>query len=502
MTLLIKNVQLIDGSGTSSAKRDIFISGNKISAIGSFPGKKASHVIEGQGGYATPGFIDVHNVSDHYLTLFTYPLQRGFLVQGVTTVIAGQDGASLAPLLDGSLATFRTWTDPAHANVDWHSIGELFRKLGTVRLGVNFATLIGHATVRRTFTHDAPHQLGSAHLNSLYETFRRALGEGGYGISFGREWAHGKNVTHAELKHLALIAAEHQGVCTFSLDMQEAPLQTIETAVQIARETGVKTILCGLTPHAEQETDYRRVLEALTNASDKAHLYADIRPLGNRLRELYTFLPQWAKRPTLEAMVNDLEDEWFRDKIMKELPSVDPSNFVVAHAPRQEFLVGNSLADIKKHFGLRSAHEALLQLMRSTKLRAVISCRDASELGMAEALANARVLVGSHAADFPQDSQPTMLADEVAPRTFTNALKMLQAHADITLETAVRRLTATPAEIFGLVERGVVAPGYFADIVILNAHLDVQHVVVNGSIAVKNGACAAMGAGKVLRHVT
>jgi N-acyl-D-amino-acid deacylase len=500
MTLLIKNVQLIDGSGVPAVKRDIFVSGNTISAVGSLPGKKAEGVIDGQGGYAVPGFIDVHHVSDHYLTLFTYPLQRGFLAQGVTTVIAGQDGASLAPLLDGSLATFQTWTNPAHANVDWHSLKELFKKLDAARLGVNFATLIGYTTVRRTFAHNASRSLTGAQLDSLCEAFRRALREGGCGISFGREYLHGKQVSHAELKRLAHIVKEHEGVCAFALDAYETPQGVVEAAVHIAQETGVKAMVCGLMPHAEKQAEYQQALEALTNVPEETGVYADIRPLGNRLRELYTFLPQWAKRGGLDAMAGSLEDEWFRNKIIKELPPVDPSNFVVAHTPGQEFLVGNSLGDIKKHFELKSVPEALMQLMRLTKLQAVISCRDASELVTAEALAKKRILVGSHAADFPQELQTAMLADEVAPHAFTNALKMLQAHASITLEAAVRRLTAVPAEVFGIAKRGIAAPGCFADIVVLDAHLEVKHVIVNGTIAIKNGVCTNMRAGKVLRR--
>src|SRR3989344_5423724 len=103
MTLLIKNVRILGGAETFSGTKDVFINGDKISAIGNFSGKDADTVIEGQGAYLAPGFIDVNTDSDHYFSLFDYPEQDDFLRQGVTTIIGGMCGSSLAPLLYGSL---------------------------------------------------------------------------------------------------------------------------------------------------------------------------------------------------------------------------------------------------------------------------------------------------------------------------------------------------------------------------------------------------------------
>jgi len=95
--LLIKNVKIIDGTGTEAYASDVLVSGNRISAIGNFPNRKADQVIEGLGGYLMPGFIDVNTDADHQLTLFTNPHQENFLKQGVTTIIGGHCGSSLAP---------------------------------------------------------------------------------------------------------------------------------------------------------------------------------------------------------------------------------------------------------------------------------------------------------------------------------------------------------------------------------------------------------------------
>ncbi len=122
MTLLIKNVQFIGADKPREGKVDVFVVGDKISAIGELGDKKADQVIEGQGAYLMPGFIDVHTTSDHYLSLFDYPSQEDFLRQGVTTIVGGHCGSSLAPLLYGSLESIRKWAAIDQVNVNWHTV--------------------------------------------------------------------------------------------------------------------------------------------------------------------------------------------------------------------------------------------------------------------------------------------------------------------------------------------------------------------------------------------
>ena len=126
VTILIKHAQIVDGSGCAPFKGDIFIKDGIISAIGNLGRQSADKTIMAPGLYASPGFIDVNTVSDHYLTIFTNPEQQNFLLQGVTTIVGGMCGASLAPLLYGELNSLREWTNINQINVDWHTVTELF----------------------------------------------------------------------------------------------------------------------------------------------------------------------------------------------------------------------------------------------------------------------------------------------------------------------------------------------------------------------------------------
>ena len=99
MSLLIKGVQVVDGTGKDPYKGDVLIQGGLVSSIGEIRGRKADQVMEGLGHYLTPGFIDIHARSDSSLSLFDNPEQEGFVRQGVLNIIGGQHGFSLAPFV-------------------------------------------------------------------------------------------------------------------------------------------------------------------------------------------------------------------------------------------------------------------------------------------------------------------------------------------------------------------------------------------------------------------
>src|ERR1700722_19667114 len=191
MTLLIKNVRILGGAREFPEPCDVFVSGDKISAIGNFVDKKADETLDGQGAYLSPGFIDVNTDSDHYLTLFEYPSQEDFLRQGVTTIFGGMCGSSLAPILYGTLESVRKWSgSESTVNVDWHTTGEFLATIDKRPFAVNFGTLAGHSTIRRAIVGDAIRDLTKNELGVLLETLKKALEEGAFGLSTGLGYVH------------------------------------------------------------------------------------------------------------------------------------------------------------------------------------------------------------------------------------------------------------------------------------------------------------------------
>jgi N-acyl-D-aspartate/D-glutamate deacylase len=181
MTLLIRNAEIYDGRGGEPFLGDIFISGDRISAIGSIPARHAKAVIESQGLKVCPGFIDAFTKTDHYCGILDEPEQKEFLKNGVTTVIGGQEGVSLAPLFPGNLDLIEEWSG-RHRNFGWHSAAEFLRYLAGRPLGVNFGTRVGYETVRRALA-TSKKKLSKSEATFLNKILKTAIAEGCLGIS-------------------------------------------------------------------------------------------------------------------------------------------------------------------------------------------------------------------------------------------------------------------------------------------------------------------------------
>src|SRR5665213_2702405 len=204
MTLLIKNVRILGGAKEFPDVTDIFINDDKIAAIGNFSDKKADEVLDGQSAYLSPGFIDVNTDSDHYLTLFEHPGQEDFLRQGVTTIFGGMCGSSLAPLLYGTLESVRKWGGSEdRINVNWHTMAEFLATIDKRPFAVNFGTLTGHSTIRRSLAGDAVRELNKNELGVFLETLRKTLAEGAFGLSTNLGSVHAQKASHAEIASLA-----------------------------------------------------------------------------------------------------------------------------------------------------------------------------------------------------------------------------------------------------------------------------------------------------------
>jgi len=529
MTLLIKNVQVLGSAQKLPPRIDIFISGDKISAFGNFPTRGADEVIEGQGMYVSPGFIDVDTDSDHYLTLFDNPGQEDFLKQGVTTIIGGHCGSSLAPLLYGTLESIRKWADIDRVNVNWNTMKEFLDVFEKRRLGVNFATLVGHSTIRRALIGETSRNLTKNELGVLGETVKRALIEGGLGFSTGLGYTHSRATPYQEIKFLAEIVKNYGGVYATHLRKGGPELnESVDETLKILNDTGAKILVSHFLPHFGEEKEYETALEKFNRLSPDADFHFDLYPYDTVAAPLYTFLPVWAQNGNLETMNAALEDEWQRSKIIKELPELGEEDFVVAQAPKNEALAGLSLKNIKELYGTSDAKETLVKLMLSTKLRAVVSYKNVNQDLLEKALCHPRSLIASNATSFSDSKKEKVITPESATSTFTKFLSLAEQSNLMTLEEAIRKITLEPAKKFGLKNRGEIKEGNFADIVGFSPpsqgygragvsgtrpalpadrqadgqgkDIEIKFVVVNGQIALQNGAPRNTVSGKVLRN--
>ena len=509
MTLLIKNVRVLGRAETRPGAHahetehcDVFIADEKISAIGNFSNKKADETLDGQGAYLSPGFIDVDTDSDHYLTLFDYPAQEDFLRQGVTTILGGMCGSSLAPLLYGTLESVRKWGGSEDKiNVNWHTVAEFLKTIDRRPLGVNFATLVGHGTVRRAITSNAVRELTKNELAVFGETLEKALKEGAFGLSTNLGAIHAQRASYPEIKTLAKLVKKVNGVYATHLRKPGGGIdESVDETIKLMKETGVSTLINHFVPVRGAENDYKRALEKIEALPANTNLHFDVYPFDALLLPFYTFLPQWVRMGGFEVMNANIQEEWLIPKIKKEMEPIDGKRFTIAQAPDNDFLVGKRLDQLQEMYGLSDAREALLKLMLTTKMRGVGLYENINRDLLREAIKSKHSLIASNAPSFDDRSiHHTQLKSQRVTQTFTQYLDLVENDNLLPFTEAIRKITLEPAQKFGLVGRGEIKEGNFADLTCFK-NGEIKFTVVNGKVAMKDGIFQGNFHGKALRR--
>ncbi|MDR3581852.1 MAG: hypothetical protein P4L67_01090 [Candidatus Pacebacteria bacterium] len=500
MTLLIRNVQIVGGDKEFAGPMDVFVNNDTISAIGKFPNKKADTVLDGQGAYLSPGFIDVNTDSDHYLTLFDYPSQEDFLKQGVTTIMGGVCGSSLAPIAYGTLESIQKWGDPGRVNVNWHTVDEFLRVLDKKPLAVNFGTLAGHSTIRRALVGEPLRDITKNEINVFARTLEESLKEGAFGMSTGLSYVHARNTPYLELSFLTDIVARFRGVyATHLRDNTMEIVPAVEETIRIAKERKVKTLISHFMPIVGAEKNYEDALALVNGLPADVDLRFDVYPSASSLVPIYTFLPLWAQNGGVGVMLANTKDAWLLARIKKDMSPLAEDDFVIATAPGNDFLVGRSLRDIKQMYGLRDGRDALLKLMATMGMKGSVLYKNINSVLALKALASPRSFVASNAPSFGRDAKRKQLKSERTTSTFTKFLSLVEHENLMPFGDAIAKITREPAKMFDLKRRGVVKEGNYADLVCFKGD-EVRFTVVNGVAAEIGGEFQEKLPGKALRH--
>ena len=505
MTILIKNIQLLDGSGRPPVKADVLVKNDKISAIGNFPKYRADEIIDGLGAYLAPGFVDINTDSDHYLTLFSNPSQKDFLLQGVTTIIGGQCGASLAPLIYGSLESIREWADISKINVNWHTLAEFLKAMECRPLGVNFGTLVGHKTIRQALAGETTRDLSRNELRVFNLILEKSLKEGAFGFSTGLGYRHSRKTSYSEIKALVETVAKLKGLyATHLRDEKRNLLSSVSETINIAKETGAKVLISHFRPLIGSGEDYEEALDLIDKNTDKADVYFDIYPFNASTVLVSTFLPDWAQEQDKEVMLKDIQTPGFKEKILRGLPRFKGEKFIIVNAPGNEYLVGKSLKEFSQNRDL-TVYEGLLALMKLTNFRAVASYENISLKKVVKAITHNRAIVASNGVR-PERSYRTFirfleLAEKAPTPEVGRGSDRSVGEKIMPIETAIHKITGLPAQRLGLGERGLIRDGWFADLVLFK-DAEIREVILNGKRVVKDGKFQDVLAGKILRHST
>lgn len=521
--LLIRNGTVIDGSGKPMFRADVGVKEGMIAMVGDLSGETAERIIDANGLYVTPGFIDVNNHSDTYWELFRNPGLPGMLCQGVTTIVGGNSGASLAPLMrPEDIRSIQKWTDIDTITFNWLSMKEFLREAEKKQLGVNFATLVGHGTIRRSLLKSPTKTVEPSDISGMRKLLDQALREGGIGLSSGLKYTHARTAEEGELVEILKSVAKEGGVyATYVRDEGADLVRAVEEAILTARRAEVPLHISHLKAVGKQ--NWPLMEEALSMIKSAAQgnldISFDVYPYTASGSVLYTFLPEWVTESGRAAMLHRLRDFKVRRAVVRDMKQsgYDYSQMTLFSSTLNKMTSRRTIEELA-HSQETSSEEAVLDILLASEGRAIVSLEVSSERNVMKAIQNPFSIISSNGVGYAKEHQET--GERVHPRNFGTFPKVFAEYVRkekiLSWEEAVHKMTGKPAAKFRLQGRGIVGADYRADIVVFNPETirdlstmekpfqypeGISFVVVNGRVAVENGIWNDVRAGEVIRKV-
>lgn len=519
--VLIKNGSIVDGTGAAMFLGDVAISGDKIASVGKLHDERGEVEIDAAGRIICPGFIDVNNHSDTYWRIFLNPDLESLVYQGITTIVGGNCGSSLAPLTKAKdIETIQKWVDLKEINVNWLSLGEFLNFVGDGKLAVNFSTLVGHGTLRRSVLGDEVRSPNPKELKFFEKTLARALEQGALGLSTGLVYTHARLASMDELKGLAEIVKKSHGIyATHIKDEGDELIDSLEEAIRIGRETGVKLHISHL--KAAGVKNWPKMTEALAMidkaAENGINISFDVYPYTNTGSVLYTLLPAWVAEGGKKMMIQRLKDLIVRDKIISEMKESDfeYDKVEIAISPLDKTLTRRKITDIARSQG-KTVEDAIIDLLIASEGRVITSMEVLSEDNVKKAVVHPLSIIATNGPGYNIEHSRT--GEIVHQRSFGTFEKVLAKYAldeeVIRFEEAIRKMTSYPAERFQIRKRGKIREGYFADILVMDRakisspssrenvyqySSGVDYSMVNGKMVISEGAHQRVRNGRIIR---
>jgi N-acyl-D-amino-acid deacylase len=527
--LLIRGARIVDGTGSAAATGDVAVERGVIREVGRLGRPAARRVVAADGAVVAPGFIDLHTHSD--FTLPRFPRAPSMTRQGVTTQVLGNCGFSPFPTVQATAGLLRDASAFLDAGLewDWSDLDGYAGRLAGLPLACNLALLVGHGSVRVAvmgFDDRAP---TPAELDAMRELVAASMRQGAFGLSSGLIYAPGSFASTAELAELARVAAASGGFYASHIrDEAGGLLEAMREAIEIGRRAGAGV---QLSHHkAMGRANWGRVRDslALLERSHAGHdVLADQYPYTAGSTTLLALLPGWATAGGVPAMRQRLADPSARQRLAGDLArrergdlrpgerELDPASVVIADVPAGplERHRASNLAAAARDEGC-SVGRLVVRLLEEAPAGVPIVWHGMDEADVRLVLAHPLVAVASDGWTLDP-----ALGGVPHPRSYGTFVRVLGRYAVregvLSLEAAVRKMTSLPARRLGLADRGILAAGMAADLVVFDpdrvidratyerphAFCDgVSHVVVNGRLVVDDGQDTGAPAGKVLRH--
>ena len=496
--LLIQNGRVIDGTGNPWFNADVAIRNGEIIAIGSQLTFKADDTIDAHGLVVCPGFIDVHAHIEN--SIFQRPEAVNFLHDGVTSIITGNCGGSQT-----NMATF-------------------FNELRDTGISLNIAALIGHNSVRRQVMGAANRPPSPTELDSMKRIIQQAMQDGAVGFSTGLIYVPGTYSETEEVVELATVASAYGGIYASHMrneshDIEEA----IEEAVNIGASANMPVQISHFKVSSRKKWGFSKktvqLIEAYRNQG--LDVTVDQYPYPASSTTLAVVLPTWSLAGGTDSLNSRLKIDSIKERIIAEMKQnlekdgeQDYTYCAIARCPWDSTFNGKRIPEVTEmRMGDRRLDhqiETILHMVgKGDRVQMVFHKMNEEDV--------ARIMKAPFTMIASDAGIPQFGYSVPHPRAYGTNTRILGRYVreqqTISLEDAIRKMTSLPASRFRFYDRGLLKPGYQADVVIFDpkivsdqATFDQPHayptgihtVLVNGQITISNGEHTGVRSGIIL----
>lgn len=535
--LIIKNGEIIDGTGKTSYLADMGIIKDQIVEINNCINEKANNIIDAKGLIVCPGFIDIDSHSD--FSLYSNPYAESKIRQGVTTEIVGQGGHTLGPLDQKKLPELKQYTksyvqDKEVKNYwNWQSQHEFIRRLEEKKTSVNIASLVGYGSIRIAvmgFREDPPTEKQFAQMSDLLE---EELKNGIHGLSFGFDNSPDSLASFNEIVAMAKIVKKYEGICTIHMREEGVYLlESIHEVIEICKLSQVKLQISHLkAAHPQNWGKVKEAIQLINRAKQQGlDIDFDVYPYVAYESVLNDVLPPWLRAYSPWKIVEFLRDNQTRQDVIQEMlnPNSTWGNPIIGSSwsqitltslknEKNKSLIGLDINDISQ-LRNKPPHDVVIDLLIEEEGVIKIIFAAMIETDLEEVMKQSMAIYSSDGLAVSPDGCYENV--QVHPRyygTFPRVLgRYVREKQLISIEDAIRNITLLPAIKMNIKDRGVIEVGYKADITIFdkttiidtatyqNPHqypIGIESVIVNGTIVVHENEHKRTLPGVIIRNI-
>jgi len=527
---IISGAHVVDGTGAPWVEGDIAIAGDRIVAIGDLSTASAQKRLDAKGLVVSPGFIDVQGQSEFNVLVDNRAASK--ITQGVTTEITGE-GSSIAPVNDRMKKEYEEVAKKYGVTEDWSTLDEYFKHFERTKSAINLGTFVGAGGVRDYVMGAVNRPASPAELEQMRQLVAQAMQDGAMGISTALEYVPDTFASTDEIVELAKVARQYGGVYfTHQRSETDAIFTSLDEVFEIARRANISTTIWHLkTAYHENFGKMPDVLRRIQNARAQGiDVAASVYPYTRGSNGLVASFPPWVSEGGIEQMIARFKDPIQRERIKKEMdqPSTTWENEWLGSGGDGSgiMLIGLVNPELAKYEGMtlqeigrqwkKDPKDVAMEIVIADHGRTaqVISIMDEGDVR--SAVSNSFVTYGSDSEAQAEDGP--LSKTKAHPRAFGTFPRILGGYAReqqmMSLEEGVRKMTSLAASRVGLLDRGILRPGAFADIAVfdpvtirdvatysdpMHYSVGMRYVFVNGRPVVWDGAITNERPGRPVR---